>query len=66
MDIISPNFIYAFIFLDFYLSILAHCNRVTAIDWCQILLTAKYLNKWTEFGQTLYMLLYVRDLDLDC
>ena len=33
------------------------CNRITALDFCQKLVFAQYLeNGWTEFDQILYTL----------
>ena len=40
-------------------------NRVTALNWCQKLVFAKYLeNGWTEFDQILYILYHWQDLCL--
>ena len=41
------------------------CNRVTALDRCQKLVFAQYLeNGWTEFDQVLYTLYHWQDLCL--
>ena len=43
------------------------CNRVTALDRCQKLVFAQYLeNGWTEFDQILYILYHWQDLCLYC
>ena len=43
------------------------CNRVTALDRCQKLVFAQYLeNGWTEFDQILYTLYHWQDLCLYC
>ena len=42
-------------------------NRVTALNWCQKLVFAQYLeNGWTEFNQILYTLYHWHDLCLFC
>ena len=39
------------------------CNGVTALDWCQKLVFAQYLeNGWTEFNQSLYTHYHRQDL----
>ena len=43
------------------------CNRVAALDRCQKLVFAQYLeNGWTEFDQILYTLYHWQDLCLYC
>ena len=42
-------------------------NRITALNWCQKLVFAQYLeNEWTEFNQILYTLYHWHDLCLFC
>ena len=43
------------------------CNGVTALDWCQKLVFAQYLeNGWTEFNQILYTHDHQQDLYWYC
>ena len=50
-----------------FLSFLLLCNRVMALDWCQNVISAQYLeNKWTEFHTILGMNLYWQYLGFDC
>ena len=72
MDRIQPNFVYTisltrsmfFIEKGYFLQI---CNRVTALDLCQKLFFAQYLeNGWTEFDQILYTHYYWQGLGWYC
>ena len=72
MDRIQPNFVYIWSSTRSILILLSvffwqMFNRVAALNWCQKLFFAQYLeNGWTEFNQILYTLYHIHDLCLFC
>ena len=68
----STKFCIHIIIDKIYIDIVKHFfwqmfNRVTALNWCQKLVFAQYLEiGWTEFNQILYTLYHWHDLCLYC